>query len=307
MDFGDAPDPTYPTLLANNGARHLMDGQTYLGTSVDGEPNGQPDATATGDDNDGNDDDDGVVLTSGLVRGDTATLDVTASTPGTLNAWLDLNGNGSWADAGEQIFVDQPLAAGVNNLSFGVPVGATAGTSNMRFRFSTVGGLWYDGLAPDGEVEDYQVTIESPPPIEVDLSKRLVEPAGGIAVISDTIRFQVVVTNTGGTAWVTNPITETFDACMSFVGAEQDSVPVPGVGPGSPLTWDLVTINGGQIITRQVVVIDLFFQSAAVGVCSNLAQVTEIDRFGQQAGDSDSASVTLITEYLWLPIVLANF
>jgi hypothetical protein len=24
-DFGDAPDPTYPTLLANNGARHLID------------------------------------------------------------------------------------------------------------------------------------------------------------------------------------------------------------------------------------------------------------------------------------------
>ena len=42
-DFGDAPDPTYPTLLGSDGARHLVDSRTYLGTHIDTELDGQPD------------------------------------------------------------------------------------------------------------------------------------------------------------------------------------------------------------------------------------------------------------------------
>jgi uncharacterized repeat protein (TIGR01451 family) len=152
-----------------------------------------------------------------------------------------------------------------------------------------------EGPAPDGEVEDYQVTIESPPPIGVDLDKRLLEPPGGVAVISDTIRFQVVVTNTGGTAWVTNPFTDTFDACMSFVEGYQDGTPVLGVGPGSPLTWDLAAVNGGPIVPGQVVVIDLYFHADAGGICRNQAEVLEIDRFGQRASASDDATVIINT------------
>ena len=99
VDFGDAPDPTYPTLLASDGARHVIVSGLYLGAGVDGDADGQPDATATGDDNDGNDDEDGVVFTSSLIPGYTASVDVTASAPGTLNAWMDFNGDGDWADA----------------------------------------------------------------------------------------------------------------------------------------------------------------------------------------------------------------
>ena len=62
MDFGDAPDPNYPTLLFNDGARHVIVPGVYMGQSVDSEPNGQPDASATGDDIDGNNDDDGVLF-----------------------------------------------------------------------------------------------------------------------------------------------------------------------------------------------------------------------------------------------------
>ena len=73
-DFGDAPDtlpdppgqgtvdvPAYPTLLADDGARHeIVEGGPYLGTAPDAEDDGQPDATATGDDTSGDDDEDGV-------------------------------------------------------------------------------------------------------------------------------------------------------------------------------------------------------------------------------------------------------
>ena len=64
LDFGDAPDPSYPTLLANDGARHVAIGPR-LGTYRDTELDGQPSATAAGDDLDRTpDDEDGVVFTS---------------------------------------------------------------------------------------------------------------------------------------------------------------------------------------------------------------------------------------------------
>ena len=44
-DWGDAPDPTYPTLAANNGASHVLDG-LFLGTDVDHELDGAPFAIA---------------------------------------------------------------------------------------------------------------------------------------------------------------------------------------------------------------------------------------------------------------------
>ncbi len=170
-DFGDALDPTYPTLIANNGAAHQLGGVLHLGLTVDEESDGQPDAGATGDDNDGNDDEDGVLFTSALVAGQATTLDVTASAAGgLLNAWIDFNADGDWADAGEQIFTDQALASGVNPLSFQIPVGATLATTFARFRLSTVGGLSYTGLAADGEVEDYSITIANRAPTDISLS-----------------------------------------------------------------------------------------------------------------------------------------
>lgn len=83
-DFGDAPDPTYPTIMAQNGARHTIDPDVYLGTRIDGESNGQPAANAEGDDNDGMDDEDGVQFTSTLTPDTTASVTVTASVPGLL-------------------------------------------------------------------------------------------------------------------------------------------------------------------------------------------------------------------------------
>ena len=160
LDYGDAPDPIYPTLLVNNGACHNIVSGLYLGSLIDSEPDGQPNADASGDDLlDGNDDEDGVVFTSVLIPGQQATLTATASLAGKLDAWLDFNSDGDWADAGEQIFTSLSLSAGANALSFPVPGGAVLGQTFARFRYSSAGGLPYDGPAPDGEVEDYQVLV----------------------------------------------------------------------------------------------------------------------------------------------------
>ena len=158
MDFGDAPDPTYPTLAASDGARHVIVPSLYLGSAVDADADGQPDAYAAGDDNDGTDDEDGVTFGS-LVPGTVSDVTVVASAGGFLNAWMDWNADGDWADVGEQIFDDQALASGPNVLAIQVPAEAAGGYTFARFRFDSIGGLSYDGPADDGEVEDYWVNV----------------------------------------------------------------------------------------------------------------------------------------------------
>ena len=179
-DFGDAPDPTYPTRLASDGARHVV-GLLHLGAGVDPEPDGHPSAGAIGDDTDANgDDEDGVVFTTPIARGASdAGLDVTASLPCRLDAWVDFDGNGSWGDPGEQIFASTPLAAGTNSLTFAVPAAAKLGPTYARFRVSTAGGLLPTGPANDGEVEDYQVQIEVPVTNAVAPTIAGVVPAAG--------------------------------------------------------------------------------------------------------------------------------
>ena len=172
LDFGDAPEsgpgPGYPTLLTNDGARHIADGFLYMGELEDMELDGLPDADATGDNLDNLDDEEGVTFTSRLIAGRTAHVDVTASASGLLDAWIDFNGDGDWADEGEQIFASQALVSGLNSLSFSVPSSATAtsrlaaGKTFARFRISSAGGLSYTGMALDGEVEDYGVKVYRP-------------------------------------------------------------------------------------------------------------------------------------------------
>ena len=105
IDYGDAPDPTYPTLKASNGAAHTIVQGFYLGQSVDPEPNGQPHPAALGDDNNGvPDDEDGVVFLSPIVQGKQACVVVTAPAGGALDAWIDFSSNGAWEHPGEHLF-----------------------------------------------------------------------------------------------------------------------------------------------------------------------------------------------------------
>jgi hypothetical protein len=155
VDWGDAPDPAYPTLSAGNGARHATLLGFQLGAGIDGEADGQPDANAAGDGTD----DDGVTLPGTLVVNTAANITVNASAAGVVNAWVDFNLNGSWESPGEQICTNTAVAAGNNALSFPVPASAVVGTTYARFRFSSAQGLTPTGNAADGEVEDYKIEM----------------------------------------------------------------------------------------------------------------------------------------------------
>ena len=152
-DWGDAPDPTYPTLAASNGAVHRATG-VILGAVRDTELDGQPNASATGDDIAGAADEEGVVI--GPFNLVAIPVVVTVTAPCLLNAWVDFNDNGDWDDAGEQVFTDTPLVAGPNPLIINVAAGAVKNDWLIsRWRVNDAGGLDYTGLADDGEVEDY--------------------------------------------------------------------------------------------------------------------------------------------------------
>jgi hypothetical protein len=134
------------------------------GTGRD-EANGQPNATATGDDTGGIDDEDGV--TFGSIRAGQLGASVTANVqnaPGgaKLDAWIDFNADGTWGGPFERIADSTVVADGDNAIFLDVPSWALDGATYARFRLSTAGGLAPGGSALDGEVEDHRVAIASP-------------------------------------------------------------------------------------------------------------------------------------------------
>ena len=133
-----------------------------LGPTIDVEASGFP---SVGADSDGADED-GIVfgaLGAGTLNEVTVTV---AGSGGRLDAWFDLNGDGDWFDAGEQIFSSESVAVGENLLTFEIPADAFIGDTYARFRLSSAGGLAPTGSAPDGEVEDYRVTVSVPPTLD---------------------------------------------------------------------------------------------------------------------------------------------
>ncbi len=161
-DWGDAPDP-YPTLNASNGAYHQLNGP-WLGSARDGEPDGQPDASALGDDNAGLDDEDGITGLTSIFTGLTSTITIVVSGGGGyVQAWIDWNSDGDWLGSNEQIF-NSYLPDGTHTITVAVPSNAVVGQTFARFRINTLGNLSTTGEAKNGEVEDYAVVIEEGQP-----------------------------------------------------------------------------------------------------------------------------------------------
>jgi hypothetical protein len=165
LDWGDAPDPTYPTLFTNSGASHVIVSNFMMGTLIDAEWDGQPAAWADGDDLNPPllDDEDGVSFSVPLIRGSNVAVNVfltSGSGSGVLDAWLDFDGSGVWGDmAAEQVFNGQSLSSGPNLLIMTIPANAALGTNYARFRLTSAGVAVPKGPAPDGEVEDYSLLI----------------------------------------------------------------------------------------------------------------------------------------------------
>ncbi|MEZ5056993.1 MAG: SdrD B-like domain-containing protein [Saprospiraceae bacterium] len=184
LDYGDLPD-TYGTTEGENGPTHTVTPYLYLGSCIDSDDDGSPEAMAGfmtgGDDADtgantegtcatGGDDEDGIVFATPLIPGYQACVSVTAHNSlganAVLQAWFDFDGNGSFDATEEVTFTNAGVVAdgGVTDelYCFDVPATATfqGGQILTRFRLSPNGGLAADGPAtapiPMGEVEDHK-------------------------------------------------------------------------------------------------------------------------------------------------------
>ena len=157
LDFGDAP-ASYGSLLIDNGPRHDTENNAiFMGSGVDAEFDSYS-FPLSDDVTDDNDDEDGVAFVTGLEVGNSALLELIASAPAFVDAWIDFDGNGVFG-ADEKIADTQSVIQGNNTIPYDVPEWAEAGNTWARFRLSSTGGLESTGDFSDGEVEDHQVDI----------------------------------------------------------------------------------------------------------------------------------------------------
>jgi uncharacterized repeat protein (TIGR01451 family) len=159
LDFGDFNLFPSATSVANNRLR--------IGALVDVEGQATINATATGDDTTGSDDEDGVTVPASITQGTGTSLTVnvtnTIGSTAYLNAWIDFNGNGVLTDAGEQIASNTAIANSTSNsnrvVNFTVPAVVKTGTVGVRVRLTNTSSPGPDGQDGSGEVEDVTTSI----------------------------------------------------------------------------------------------------------------------------------------------------
>jgi len=159
-DFGDAPD-SYLTSLDSDGARHLVSDASglRLGAAVDAEADAY--AFPLEDSNEGADED-GAKFITRLVERQTGRVAVEASGSGYLSVWVDVDRDGKFDDS-DQMVADQVVTQGSNMVLMNMPDNVNPGDTWARFRVSSSQGLKAHGAAPDGEVEDYPVSVLADP------------------------------------------------------------------------------------------------------------------------------------------------
>ena len=85
-------------------------------------------------------------------------MTVTSTNGGTLDYFIDFDQSGVFGDAPGEVFtIDHK--GGARAVEVVVPAGAVPGITYARFRLNSGASVGPAGLAADGEVEDYQVTV----------------------------------------------------------------------------------------------------------------------------------------------------
>ncbi|NNL89055.1 MAG: hypothetical protein HKP25_08290 [Marinicaulis sp.] len=162
QDFSDAPVAPY------GDPRHDIVAGIQIGASntVETTAYNHPSANAdTGDD--------GVTIPA-LEPSSISFIQVDVSgAGGLLQAWIDWDDNGDFTTSGDQIAADvsdggagdnDGMVNGQIQLAVTPPAMASIGNTFARFRWSTQAGVNSAITAPDGEVEDYQVSISATSP-----------------------------------------------------------------------------------------------------------------------------------------------
>jgi uncharacterized repeat protein (TIGR01451 family) len=170
--YGDAVHPiTSLTTLLSNGLAPDNDPSTQYSNGANTDDD---DAGNTGNTGIAKYNDEDSVLRNGqplrdqtLDAGASETFSVLTFGNGYLSAWIDLNIDGDFNDAGEKIlddvFINNDTVA-TTPVTVDIPQDASGGNTYTRFRFNNNPGLGPSGAGVDGEVEDYRVVIAAMDP-----------------------------------------------------------------------------------------------------------------------------------------------
>lgn len=278
-DYGDLP-ATYATLSTSNGASHGYLEGFRLGANWDAEADGQPNATATGDDasglTDGNnnivDDEDGVVLLRPIVAGRSdnlirVTVANSTSVTGYLQGWVDFNGDGDFADTGERIVTNRALGTGTFDLTFSAPAGAILGESYARFRYSDQLDLASNGTARAGEVEDYLFRVSDRLDIAVDdtftvgrntVGNSLDVLANDFKITGQSLTvIRVGASSAGGVVQIgPNGLTVTYTPPQGYLGVDTFTYEVRNANGDRDSATVVVNVN--QVFTDPIALDDSF-------------------------------------------------
>ena len=270
-DFSDAP----LTGTSYGAANHRSITGLRLGSSVTTESAAYNSHTASADADDG-------VTVPALFRSQLATVSLAVAGPGKLSAWIDFNGDGDFADAGEQIAANavdggsgdsDGSANGTIALQVTPPAAAITTPTIARFRFSSNTGQTSSGLAGFGEVEDYQISIIYPNLAVTKTSSVLSDPynlaANPKAIPGATIKYCVLITNDGSASASSVALSDTMPATVSYVAGtmrsgatctsaatveddnatgSDESDPVGAAVSGSSITGSAATLTVGSSI-----------------------------------------------------------
>lgn len=276
-DLGDAPSvfgaPEHAALVGFT-----------LGSSIDVETSPQSNATATGDDSDGNDDEDGVTFPA-LTENVSATINVAVNQPssgdGFLNAWIDWNGNNSF-ESTEQIATNLQFTGGSSGtipVTVTPPSGSVTTGAVARFRWSDTAGLTAAAAALAGEVEDYLVPIQAAAPA-LQLTKSVVSVtdtnANTLTDAGDVINYGFRVENVGNVA-LTN--VTVADALLAGANGTLSGGSIGSLAPGAV---DTATFTGTYTIQQSDVVAGGVENTATVTGSSpgNTNDVTDVSDTG---------------------------
>lgn len=174
-DFGDAPE-SYETTFLGGGAVHFNDGPR-LGTLRDAEQDARVPFVGSGDDNQGEDDEDGVEFPEPFLAGVTVNINVSSATGGELDYFFDFDGDGTFGNQPNEVF-STTLSVGSQQIGIPIPSDTPDGVTYARFRISSSGGAGPTGAIDDGEVEDYAVYVHGDRAISAPEFERQ-RPVGG--------------------------------------------------------------------------------------------------------------------------------
>ncbi len=171
FDLGDLPAPFLTRADgASPGPAHIIPAvpTLYLGTGIDAEVDPVITADAVGDDSSGSDDEDGVTFTDAgtwTTGADGGGVSVVVNGNGYLVGFADFNDDGDFDDSGE-MFLNETVTPGTYNYNFDIPNGTDlSGGQDFYFRFRLFESApfspstSYNGIADNGEVEDYMVSV----------------------------------------------------------------------------------------------------------------------------------------------------